>query len=63
MFLRSMLSKEVSTPETHRQSDNVETKSPILASCLGHYGTFTRVKWTQIHSPWEQMRLIIRQWK
>ena len=40
-FLRSMLSKEVSTPETHTQPDNVETKSSVLASRFGHYDTFT----------------------
>ena len=42
--LRSMLSKEVSTPETHTQIDNVEIKSPVFASRLGHYRTFTRVE-------------------
>ena len=36
-----MLSKEVSTPETHTQLDTVETKSSVLASRLGHYGTLS----------------------
>ena len=33
-----MLSKEVSTPETPTQPDNVKTKSSVLASRLGHCG-------------------------
>ena len=49
-FLRSILSKEVSTPETHTQLDNLQTRSSVLASRFGHYGTFTLVKWKQIHS-------------
>ena len=48
-FLQSMLSKEVTTPETHTRPENLETKSTFLASCLGHYGNFTRIKWKQIH--------------
>ena len=45
-----MLLEEASTPETNTQPDNVETKSPVLASRLGHYETVTLVKWKQIHS-------------
>ena len=40
-FLRSMLSKEVSKPETHTQPEKLETQSSVLTSRLGHYGTFT----------------------
>ena len=49
-FLRRMLSKEISTPETYTQPDNVETKSSGLASRLRHNGIFTRVQRKQIHS-------------
>ena len=36
-FLRSMLSKEVTTPETHTQPDNLETNLPVFLSSFGHY--------------------------
>ena len=56
-FLRGMLSKVVSTPETYPQPDILKTKSSVMSGSLGHYGTFTRVKLKQIKSVnWRSVR-------